>query len=293
MAKSLFDQAYLAQLEHLSLVARRLLRGRGAGDHLASGRGASLDFDEYRRYNPGDDFRLIDWNVFSRTDKLFLKMFAPERDLNVYLLVDTSGSMDYGKPSKIQLARQVAGSLGYIALAQHDRISLYAMGSDLFERIHNQRSKSQAFQFFRTLEAMPCTGPSDFNALIDRFMRKNLPRGVVVVLSDLLDERGYESGLKYLSASRFDTIVVHVLDPTEIEARASGPYILEDVEGAGSEKIAITPQLREKYNQRMRKFLKDAESFCRRQQIEYLPALTTSSFEDIVLRYLRSSTFVH
>ena len=109
----------------------------------------------------------------------------------------------------------------------------------------------------------------------------------------LLDEKGYEVGLKYLAASRFEPIVVHVLDPAEIRAEATGPFIMVDLEDGGTEKIAVTPQLREKYNWRMEAFIKGAESFCRRQQIEYVPALTTSSFEDIVLRYLRSGAFVH
>lgn len=293
MPATLFDQTYLAKLERLQLLARRLLRSRSAGEHLSMGKGVSLEFNEYRHYNPGDDFRLIDWNVYSRTDKLFLKLFAPEQDLNVYLLVDDSGSMNYGKPPKIQLARQVAGSLGYIALAQHDRISMFAMGRELVERLHLQRSKSQAFQFFRTLEEMRCEGKGKFNSLIDRFMRKNLPSGVVVLISDLLDEEGYEVGLKYLAASRFDVVVIHILDPTEVRVTASGPYIMEDMEEDAEEKIAITPALRERYNARMAEFLEEVEGVCRRQRIEYLRSLTTASFEDIVLRYLRSGALVH
>ena len=293
MSVSLFDQSYLNKLEHLQLLARRLLRSRGGGEHLSLGKGVSLEFNEYRRYNPGDDFRLIDWNVYGRTDKLFLKLFAPEQDLNVYLLVDTSGSMGYGKPAKIQLARQIAGSLGYIALAQHDRISLFAMGQELDERVHFQRSKNQAFDFFQNLETLKCEGTGRFNALIERFMRKNLPGGLVVVLTDLLDEDGYETGLKYLAASRFDVIAIHVLDKTEVEVTSSGPYILYDLEGSGEEKIALTTQLREKYNKRMKAFLEEAERICHRQRIEYIRAFSDASFEDIVLNYLRRGAYVH
>ena len=293
MAASLFDQTYLNKLEHLQLLARRLLRSRSAGEHLALGKGVSLEFNEYRRYNPGDDFRLIDWNVYGRTDKLFLKLFSPEQDLNVYLLLDTSGSMNYGRPPKIQLARQIAGSLGYIALAQHDRISLFAMAQDLIERVHYQRSKAQAFGFFQNLEAIRCEGTGRFNALIDRFMRKTLPGGLVVLLTDLLDEEGYETGLKYLSASRYDVILLHVLDPSEITATAAGPLIMVDLEGNGEEKVALTPHLREKYNRRMEAYLEQVERVCLRRQIEYVRAYTSDSFEQIVLRYLRRGALVH
>jgi uncharacterized protein (DUF58 family) len=293
MAASLFDQSYLNKLDRLQLLARRLLRSRSAGEHLALGKGVSLEFDEYRRYNPGDDFRLIDWNVFGRTERLFLKLFAPEQDLNVYLLLDTSGSMNYGHPPKIQLARQIAGSLGYIALAQHDRISLFAMAQELEERVHFQRSKVHAFQFFQTLQELRCEGTGRFNALIDRFMRKTLPGGLVVLLSDLLDEGGYDSGLKYLSASRFDVMVLHVLDPSEITPMSGGPLILVDLEGGGEEKVALTPQLREKYTRRMETYLEDVERVCRRQRIEYVRAFTTDSFEEVVLRYLRKGALMH
>ena len=293
MAATLFDQEYLNKLERLQLLARRLLRNRSAGGHLSLGKGVSLEFNEYRRYYPGDDFRLIDWNVFSRTEKLYLKLFSPEHDLNIYILLDHSASMGVGTPPKIQLARQVAGSLGYIALAQQDRVSLFAMGRDLQELVHNQRSKNQAFSLFQILEDIRCKGSGHFNETIIRFMRRNIPGGLVVLITDLLDPDGIDDGLKFLAASRFDVLVIHLLDESEVRVNVGGPYILVDVEGGGEQKISLTPAIREKYHRRMLAYLDHAESFCRRHQIEYLRAFTSSSFEDIVLRYLRMGAYVH
>lgn len=293
MATSLFDQTYLTKLSRLQLLARRLLRSRSAGEHLALGRGASLEFQEYRRYYPGDDFRLIDWNVFGRTERLFLKLFSPEHDLNVYLLLDTSASMDYGRPPKIRLARQIAGSLGYLALSQQDRLSLFALDRDLRELMRGQRSRNQAFPFFQVLSSVTCAGAGRFNEAITRFQRKRLPRGLVVVISDLLEPEGCDTGLKYLAASRHDVLVVQVLDRGEVDVATGGPRILEDVEGHGEAPVTLTPALRQAYARRMEDYLNGVEAICRRQQIEYLRTFSDAPFEDVVLRYLRRGALVH
>src|SRR4029453_3239639 len=138
----------MRKLETLRLLARKVFRGQSQNDRTTLRRGMGLEFSDYRRYNPGDDFRYVDWNVYSRLDRLFLKVFTAEEDLTVHILLDTSQSMRLGTPPKLDYARRVAAALGYIGLNSLDRVGVVSFADELGTSMPPQRGRPQIFSIF-------------------------------------------------------------------------------------------------------------------------------------------------
>ena len=151
---ALFDADFMRKLESLHLLARKLFKGQNQNDRTTVRRGMGLEFADHRRYQPGDDFRYVDWNVYSRLDHLFLKVFAAEEDLTIHLLVDTSRSMLEGRPSKIDFARRVAAALGYIGLNSMDRVGIVSFADELGRPRPPQRGRQQIVSMLRYVEAL-------------------------------------------------------------------------------------------------------------------------------------------
>src|SRR6186713_2506338 len=128
LASPLLSPQLLAQLEHLELVTRKVFRGRLKGERKSKRKGQSVEFADFRNYVPGDDLRFIDWNLYARLDKMFLKLFLEEEDLHFYALIDASASMSFGEPTKLLFARQLAAALGFIGLCRADRVKIEALG---------------------------------------------------------------------------------------------------------------------------------------------------------------------
>src|SRR6476659_7026390 len=166
---ALFDEGFLRQLDRLVLVARRPVAGEMQGERRSPRRGTSVEFADYKPYVSGDDFRQIDWNLYARAEKFFLKLFVAEEELTVHLLLDTSRSMDWGEPNKPRYAKQIVGAIGYIALTNLDRVTLSAFGQDHEIRMPAQRSRRGALPLFRFLTDLqvgePGAGPADFAGL--------------------------------------------------------------------------------------------------------------------------------
>lgn len=293
MDRVLFDREFLAKLEHLALVARRLYRGETRGSHGSPRRGASPDFADHRDYQPGDDFRTIDWNIHARLDRLFVKLYQEEEDLGVHLLVDASGSMGFGSPPKIDYARRVAAALGYLALHALDRVGVTTFTAGLGGSLAPRRGRRQAFHLLEYLSGVASGGATDVgDALRDYALRSRSP-GLAVVLSDLLGSPGWERGLAALRYRRFDVVLVQVLDPDDIEPGAAGPTRLVDRETGRALRLDVDATVRAAYRGRLAAFHDAVERTCLRSGIEYLRAGTLVPFEDLVLRYLRQGAHLH
>jgi len=159
---ALFDGEFLRRLEYLALVSRRLHRGEARGSHGTPRRGSSsVDFADYRAYQPGDDFRSIDWNIYGRLDRLLVKLFAEEEDLSVHLLLDTSRSMAYGSPRKVDWARRLAAALGYIGLASLDRVGAALFSTGMKGSLPPRRGRAQVFHLFEYLGRAEAAGGTD------------------------------------------------------------------------------------------------------------------------------------
>lgn len=292
MNKLLFDSEFLKKLEHLRLISKRLYRGRARGEHHTIKRGMSLEFSDYRRYHPGDDFRYIDWNIYSRLDRLFLKLFTAEEDLVVHLLLDASASMSFGTPPKIDYAKKVAAALGYIALSNLDRVGITAFSDHLKESLPLVRGKDQLFTILNYFDAITPQGATAFSKALMEYAFRNKRTGLAIVVSDLLDPQGMEKGLEALIFSRFEVVVLQIIDEEEIAPPLEGALRLIDIETGQEQRLAVDNHLLHLYQQKVREYFQYIEEFCAKRQIEYIRTSTILPFEDLILRYLRQGLHV-
>src|SRR3984893_5385764 len=172
-ASPLLDPEFLHKLEQLELVSKKIFVGRMKGEHKSKRRGSSVEFADHRQYSVGDDLRHIDWNVYGRLDKLFLKLFLEEEDLHIYSLLDTSLSMDFGDPTKLHYGKQVAAALAFIGLVNHDRVMLDTFSSNLDAGMNSVRGRSQMYRIVGYLDKLAASGASDLTADVKAFALKH------------------------------------------------------------------------------------------------------------------------
>jgi uncharacterized protein (DUF58 family) len=301
----LLDAEFVKKLDRLDLVSRRVLAGRMKGERRTRRRGESIEFADFRDYSPGDDLRRLDWNVFARLDRLFLKLFLEEEDLSVYLLVDASASMRYGEPQKLAFAAKVAAALGYIGLARGNRVVTTAFRTaepapraaadapaappalDLASP-GPIRGKGQAARLFQFLETLEPRGATDLRSAFRRVAAEQTRRGLAIVVSDLLDRAGFEDAFRFLLARRMEVFVLHVLAPAELRPEVAGELRLIDMEDGDRVEVTASVPLLRQYQKTLERFLGAARDYCLRRSIGYLLASSADPFDELVLRYLRS-----
>ena len=206
----LLSPELLLQLERLELVSRKIFRGRLKGERRSRRKGQSVEFADFRNYVPGDDLRFIDWNLYARLDKLFLKLFLEEEDLHFYALIDTSNSMDFGDPTKLHYAKQLAAALGFIGLCRADRVKIETLGQTAGPS-PVLRGRHSLWRMTDYLETLGPSGDTSLEAGVQNFCLRNPGKGIVVLLTDLMDKHGYEAALRYLLARDLDVYVIHIL----------------------------------------------------------------------------------
>lgn len=288
---TLLEPDFLKKLDGLALLGRRRRGGR-PGEHLAWRRGTSLEFEDYRDYQSGDDIRYLDWNVWSRLGRLEVKRFAAEEDMTVHLLLDASSSMGFGSPAKIDLAVRTAASLGYIAWRRMDRVALAAFSDGLGETLVPSGRRGAPTELFSRLSTIRAAGQTRFSESLTRYALGSTRPGLAVVISDLLDPAGYKRGLEALMYRTFDILLIHVLSSHDMEPPVRGALKLLDSETGGSVKLKLDRTLAGRYREAARDFVQEAESFCRSRGIEYLRARCEVPFQDLVLAYLRGGVFL-
>jgi len=292
-APLLFDSAFLAKLEQLVLLSKKLFRGEHRAERRSRETGSSLEFADYRNYTPGDDLRSIDWNIYGRLDRLFVKLFEQEQDLDLHFLIDASASMRWqpegaARVSKFDQARRIAASLAYIALSNLDRVNLLWFSATLGADLGLVRGKSQFHRVLDFLRRAPePEGATGLLAVARSFTQRLKRRGLVFVLSDFLDPAGYEEALGLLRFNRFDTHVIQILDPAELEPEARGDLRLVDCETGAPLEVTATPAVLASYRVEVERFLAGLAAFCLRRGIARAQASTAVPFEDLVLRVLR------
>ncbi len=288
----LLTPEFMARLGALSVISKKILAGKLRGERRSKKRGESLEFADHRQYSQGDDLRRIDWNLYGRLEKLFLKLFLAEEDLSVYVLLDGSRSMDYGSVNKFDYARKVAAAVAYIGICNLDRVSLTVNAGGKEHTLSDIRGKKQVFRLFDFLTKIKPDGKTTLKDDARRFVLRNRRPGVTLLVSDFLDPNGYEEPLKTLAAARMDLFAVHVLAKEEVDPVLTGDFLLIDSENGEKLDVTASRRLVENYQKTVRGFCSSIQQFCSNRGAAYLFATTDLPFEALVLSYLRSAGMV-
>ncbi|HET7875691.1 MAG TPA: DUF58 domain-containing protein [Methylomirabilota bacterium] len=283
----LLSADFLAQLERLSLLSRRTFRGRVRGERKSPRKGSSVEFSDYRPYGVGDDLRYVDWNIYARLDRLYLKLFVDEEDLRLHLLLDASSSMDFGEPSKLEYGTRLAAALGFVGLMSLERVGVGVLRERLAEGWSPTRGRGQAVSLLDFLGRVRPAGATALNEALADYALRAGESGLAVLISDLMDPGGYERGIRALLERRFDIHVIHVLAPDEMNPAFSGDLRLEDSETGETRDLTLDGEALRAYRQRLRDFLERAEQFCRSHEVSYHRVVTDNPVEEFVLTQLK------
>ena len=284
---SLLGQEFLARIGRLDIVSRKILQGRIKGEKRSKKRGRSVEFADHRPYAAGDDLRFLDWSIFARLDQLMVKLFLEEEDQHVYLLLDGSASMDYGRPNKFRYGQQVLAALGYIGLVNLNRVGVGVFSSGLDRTLRPERGRRSLKKLLRFLEESPCQGTTDMGAACKRFALEHPRRGIVVLVSDFMDRNGYEDAIRYFVARRMDVFCLQVLSPQELDPPLAGDLKLVDVEDQDLTEITVSGPLLAAYQRQLQAFMGGLRDFCHSRGARYLSASTALPFDSLVLDHLR------
>ncbi len=311
----------LRRLEQLQLLAQRRARSSVKGERRSRARGQSVEFADYRNYVAGDDLRYLDWNLYGRLDRLFLKLYEEERELPVRLFLDASESMTFGTPVKFDLARQLAAAIGYIALCGFDRVSVQVFPepsgdkrapesglvpgpapqnespgpkAELAARaaLRSVRGKKSSLQFFQNLGALTAGGPANFNEALRRGALEARRTGLAVVLSDFLDPGGYEAGLGALVGRGFQVDAVQILAPEELAPTTYGDLKLVDAESGATQEVSFGRFRMAAYQKTVQNFVQRLREHCSARGISFFMAGSDTSLEDLLLKRLRQAEVV-
>jgi len=285
--QELLSAEFLAQLERFALISRRAFRGRVKGERKSPRKGSSVEFSDYRAYGVGDDIRYVDWNIYGRLDRLYLKLFVDEEDLCLNLLLDASASMDFGEPSKLEYGARLAAALGFVGLVNLERVGVSVVRERMAEGWSPARGRNQVLPLMDFLGRLRPSGATSLSEGLAQYALRAREAGVAVLISDLMDPAGYDRGLKILLERRFDIHVIHVLAADEMNPSFGGDLRLVDAETGELRDLTLDGEALRAYRQRLRDFLERAEQFCRGKEIGYYRVVTDTPVENFVLGQLK------
>ena len=261
-----FDDAFLARLELLQVIARRLFRGRQRAERKTRKVGSGLEFADHREYSPGDDIRNLDWNVLMRLGQSLIRLYEEDEDLPIRVAIDVSASMMTSGGGKLRYAQQIAAALAYVGLANLDRVGLTCMSRKVHTSLPAVRGKGRIFRVFEFLRQAPRGGPTDLRAACSRLAAESVQPGLTIVLSDFYDMDGAFDGLNLLRFRKHEPVAIQVLDPIEVHPETSGlrgDVSLIDCEGSEPRDVTLSPATLRAYTEAHERFCATLASNCR------------------------------
>ncbi len=286
-----FNETFLRRLEQLALIARRVRTGRYQGERRSTKRGNSVEFADYRNYTSGDDLRRLDWRVYARLERPFIKLFEEEEDQSVHVLLDASASMNWPEDNPVankwNFARQLAAALSYIALSGGDRVSISHLNQSSHHGWGPHRSKKHLHGLLNHLTDLTANGPTDLNTALSRVAAARHRPGLLFLITDFFSPNGYQQGLTALAGAGHEVTVLHLLSPDEMNPAFSGDLRLHDIETGLDQDISLTPTLQRLYLDHFENWRSAIERTCLARDINYAILNTATAFDSVVLGYLQ------
>lgn len=303
--EDLLSSKEIARLDPLDLASRRVFFGKLKGERRSKKRGHSVEFADHRQYVSGDDIRHIDWNIFGRLDKLFLKLFLEEEDLSLHVVLDASASSDCGEPNKYLFMQRCAMALGYVGLVNLNRVACTIMSgvdADAVDRngkpasekvaspvrgLRDLRGRRRVHDLARFICATTPGGTLSFRAAAERIALARRGKGVMIIFSDFFFKDGYEDGLRLLSGHGYDLILVQVLSPQELEPPIKGDLRLKDIEDADTAEVTISAPLLKRYQANLAAYCGKLREFAHRRDMALLTVKSDTPVDLLVADQLR------
>jgi uncharacterized protein (DUF58 family) len=286
------DASVLQRLDNLTLLTRRSMATGRPGRRRSPLAGSSMEFADYRRYAPGDDFRRIDWRAYARLERLFLRVFEAEENITVTILIDCSDSMTHGTPPKADLAVAMAAALAYVALKCEDSVVVGALTDRLAAYRRAGSGKNSIWSVGEFLNKLPRSGTTDLNRALYDLGRIVSGPGLTIVISDFLAPGGYRTGVRAVRQLRQEVALLQILSPDEIDPDIQGDWRLRDSEGGGSVEVSVSAPVLEAYRERLATFTRDLESFAHANMASYALIPANMKVIDVVQRLLREIELV-
>lgn len=284
----LLDPHFVSKLARLDLKARLVVEGFLTGLHRSPYHGFSVEFAEHRQYMPGDPLRHLDWKVLAKSDRKYLKQYEEETNLRASLLVDTSASMGYGSHgiTKLDYARQLAAALAYLMLTQNDAVGMFAFAAGRGEHIPARSTMGHLRPLLVLLDRLQPGGATDFAASLQSLAERLTRRGLVVILSDLLDEpERIAQAIHHFRHRKHEVLVFHILDPMEVSFDFQREAVYVDLESG--ERVTTRPrELRSDYRQRVSEWRETLRQACIEKRADYVPLTTDQPYDRALLEYL-------
>ncbi len=285
----LFDEAFLRRMERMSIQAQRTLRGNlASGEHPSRRQMPATIFSDHRPYTSGDDLRYVDWNAYARQEHVLVKLGEAEQDIAVHLLIDASRSMTLGQPPRLRLARQLAGALGYLALAHSDRLQIVPFGPAATRSFGPVQGKAYVPALLRFIEQISPQPTTQLGTVLGTYARQHPRGGLLVLCSDLLAPENLEEALRPLQPPRWQTLVLHLLDQRDLQPELSGPLELEDSESGQHLALTLDDTTLNEYRRAVATWREDLARICARRGATYAPLMSHWPLEQQVIPYLRA-----
>lgn len=290
--RSFIDAKVVARLAAIPLFARRPMQGTVSGRHASPHRGSSVEFAEYRKYVPGDDLRRLDWRAYGRSDRFYVKEFEADTNLRCCFVLDTSGSMNFGSTgvTKIEYARRIAGTLGYLASQQGDAVGLACVAEGIVQNLPPKRNAAHLRLVLDQLERAKPKGDTQLATVLHELAETIRQRALVVVISDLFIEPDILRGcFQHLRFRHHDTAVFHLLDPLELNFQFRRPMRFLDMEG-GPAIFAEPNDIADRYDKALQNYLVQLKQVVLESAIDYQRILIDEDYEQALVRFLVGRT---
>ncbi|MEZ4667182.1 MAG: DUF58 domain-containing protein [Anaerolineae bacterium] len=290
--ETLFDETTRRKLEQLTLIATRVRAGAMKGERRSTKRGTSIEFADYRDYAHGDDLRRLDWNIYGRLERPFIKLLEDEEDLAVHLLIDTSASMGWPQEgernqNKFLYAQRLIAGLANISLASNDRLMLSTLGEGKPTQFGPVRGRGYSLTMLNFVSGLRTHGVTDLNATIKDYAVRGGRPGLCFIISDLFSPTGFQDGLNMLLGKGHEVGILHILSPDEIAPPLNGDLRLIDIETGQSQEVSLDGGMRDLYMKRFQAWRDEIEAICIKRGVHYITVETSSAWEKVILFNLR------